>query len=202
MENTSFLQAMQNRYTTKNYNPNKAIASNTIEELKEILRLTPSSINCQPWKFTFIQDTETKKKLSEISWINTQKVIDCDTLVVFSRMDNLDKLEEQIKTELPESAYEYYKNKMKDQAPKDIKIWMAKQVYIALGVFLSACAEMGIDSTPMEGIEPENYDKVLNQTDYATLCAVAIGYRTEDDFNQPSLKPKSRIALNKITTTI
>jgi nitroreductase/dihydropteridine reductase len=202
MENTSFLQAMQNRYTTKNYNPNKKISSDTIEELKEILRLTPSSINCQPWKFTFIQDTETKKKLSEISWINTQKVIDCDTLVVFSRFDNLDKLEKQIETELPESAYDYYKNKMKDQAPEDIKIWMAKQVYIALGVFLSACAEIGIDSTPMEGIEPENYDKVLNQTDYATLCAVAIGYRTEDDFNQPSLKPKSRIALDKIITTI
>jgi nitroreductase/dihydropteridine reductase len=27
-----------------------------------------------------------------------------------------------------------------------------------LGVLLSACADMGIDSTPMEGIEPEKYD--------------------------------------------
>jgi nitroreductase/dihydropteridine reductase len=91
---------------------------------------------------------------------------------------------------------------MKNQSPEDIKIWMGKQVYIALGVFLSACAEMGIDSTPMEGIEPENYDNVLNQTDYTTLCAVAIGYRTKNDYNQPGLKPKSRIALEKIITTI
>jgi nitroreductase/dihydropteridine reductase len=202
MENTSFLQSMQKRYTTKNYDITKKISNDTIKELKEILRLTPSSINCQPWKFTFVQDAETKQKLSKISKINTQKVIDCDTLVVFSRFENLDKLEEQIETELPEKAYDYYKNKMKNQSPEDIKIWMGKQVYIALGVFLSACAEMGIDSTPMEGIEPENYDNVLNQTDYTTLCAVAIGYRTKNDYNQPSLKPKSRIALEKIITTI
>jgi nitroreductase/dihydropteridine reductase len=193
---------MQKRYTTKNYDITKKISNDTIKELKEILRLTPSSINCQPWKFTFVQDAETKQKLSKISKINTQKVIDCDTLVVFSRFENLDKLEEQIETELPEKAYDYYKNKMKNQSPEDIKIWMGKQVYIALGVFLSACAEMGIDSTPMEGIEPENYDNVLNQTDYTTLCAVAIGYRTKNDYNQPSLKPKSRIALEKIITTI
>jgi nitroreductase/dihydropteridine reductase len=202
MENTSFLQSMQKRYTTKSYDITKKISNDTIKELKEILRLTPSSINCQPWKFTFVQDAETKQKLSKISKINTQKVIDCDTLVVFSRFENLDKLEEQIETELPEKAYDYYKNKMKNQSPEDIKIWMGKQVYIALGVFLSACAEMGIDSTPMEGIEPENYDNVLNQTDYTTLCAVAIGYRTKNDYNQPSLKPKSRIALEKIITTI
>jgi len=63
---------------------------------------------------------------------------------------------------------------------------------LALGIFLSACAEMGIDSTPMEGVEPENYDKILNQTDYATLAAVAIGHRGQEDSNQPSKKPKSR----------
>jgi nitroreductase/dihydropteridine reductase len=94
MENTSFLQSMQKRYTTKNYDITKKISNDTIKELKEILRLTPSSINCQPWKFTFVQDAETKQKLSKISKINTQKVIDCDTLVVFSRFENLDKLEE------------------------------------------------------------------------------------------------------------
>jgi nitroreductase/dihydropteridine reductase len=198
----TFLQAMEERYTTKHYDTTKKIPNDTIEELKEILRLTPSSINCQPWKFTFIQDQETKVKLSEFSKMNSQKVLDCDTVVVFSRFENLDKLEEQIERELPATAYDYYKNKMKEQAPEDIKIWMGKQVYIALGVFLSACAEKEIDSTPMEGIEPEKYDKILNQTDYASLCAVCIGYRTADDSNQPSLKPKSRIALEKIITTI
>ena len=61
---------------------------------------------------------------------------------------------------------------------------------------------MGIDATPMEGIEPENYDKILDQTDYATIVAVSIGYRDQEDFNQPSKNPKSRRALQDVIETI
>ena len=61
---------------------------------------------------------------------------------------------------------------------------------------------MGIDSTPMEGIVPEEYDKILSLDEYATLVAVAIGYRDEDDFNQPSKKPKSRMSIEKIIETV
>ncbi|GAL77001.1 oxygen-insensitive NAD(P)H nitroreductase [Nonlabens ulvanivorans] len=61
---------------------------------------------------------------------------------------------------------------------------------------------MGIDATPMEGLEPKNYDKILGQSDYATLVAVAIGYRDQDDFNQPSKNPKSRIALDQVIESI
>ncbi len=51
----NILALIQKRYTAKKYNAHKAIPQEKIEELKEILRLTPSSINIQPWKFTFVQ---------------------------------------------------------------------------------------------------------------------------------------------------
>lgn len=198
----SFLKSMKNRYTTKKYDSNKKIADSQIQELKEILQLSPSSINSQPWKFTFVSDKETKQKLSEVSWLNTNKVLDSDTVVVFGRINDINLFEEQIEKELPEGAVNYYKEFIKPQTEEQIKSWFDRQVYLALGVFLSACAEMGIDSTPMEGVEPENYDKILNQTDYSTLMAVAIGYRDVEDFNQPSKKPKSRRDINKVIKTI
>lgn len=37
---------------------------------------------------------------------------------------------------------------------------MIRQVYLALGVFLSACAAMEIDSTPIEGIIIDEYAKI------------------------------------------
>lgn len=40
----NFLQAMQERYTTKVYDETKKIDEKEITELKEILRLSPSSI--------------------------------------------------------------------------------------------------------------------------------------------------------------
>ena len=134
--------------------------------------------------------------------MNTDKVLDSDTVVVFSRISNLDLFEKQIEHELPEGAVNYYKEFIKPKPEAEIKAWFDKQVYLALGVFLSACAEMGIDATPMEGIEPENYDNILNQTDYATLMAVAIGYRDTEDFNQPSKNPKSRRAFDTVIENI
>jgi nitroreductase len=42
---------------------------------------------------------------------------------------------------------------------------------------------VGVDTCPMEGIEPVNYDKALNlaEAGYATVVACAAGYRAEDD---------------------
>jgi nitroreductase/dihydropteridine reductase len=198
----SFIESMKNRYTTKKYDPTKKIEEGEIQALKEILQLSPSSINSQPWKFTFVSDEEIKRTLSKVSWLNTTKIMDSDTLIVFSRINSIDLFEKQIEQELPKGAVNYYKEFIKPQSDEQIKAWFDRQVYLALGVFLSACAEMGIDATPMEGIEPDNYDKILNQKDYTTLVAVTIGYRDMEDFNQPSKKPKSRRDLNKVIESI
>ena len=198
----SFITLMQQRYTTKKYNASKKIESEKIKELQQVLQLSPSSINSQPWKFIFVSDTDTKQQLSEVSWLNTSKVIESDTVVVFNRINDIELFEKQIEQELPEGAVGYYKEFIKPKPEEEIKAWFDRQVYLALGVFLSACAEMGIDATPMEGIEPKNYDKILNNEGYATLVAVAIGYRDNEDFNQPDRKPKSRLAFNKVIQAI
>ena len=39
--------------------------------------------------------------------------------------------------------------------------WAAHQIYIALGNFLTCAALLGIDTCPMEGIEPAKYDEIL-----------------------------------------
>ncbi|MFS4447069.1 nitroreductase family protein [Maribacter sp. 2307UL18-2] len=198
----SFVKAMQQRYTTKNYDASKKITPKKIEELKEVVRLSPSSINSQPWRFTFVSDKETKERLSKVSWLNTDRILNCDTVVVFSRIDSISRFEEQIERELPKGAVGYYKEFIKPWPESRIKSWFDRQVYLSLGVLLSACANMGIDATPMEGIEPEKYDEILDHNDYAAIVAVAIGHRTEDDFNQPHLKPKSRMDLDRIVETI
>ncbi len=198
----SFITAIQERYTTKKYDASKKIEENTLDQLKEIVRLSPSSINSQPWKFTFVSDEKTKNELAKASFFNDTKVINCDTLVVFSRIDSIAAFEEQIQATLPEGAVGYYNQFIKPLPEAEIKAWFDKQVYLALGVFLSACAAMNIDSTPMEGIEPEKYDAILQSEKHHALVAVAIGYRDVEDANQPQIKPKSRRAKQDVITTI
>lgn len=188
----NILELIQKRYTAKKYNPSKAIPQEKIEALKEILHLAPSSINIQPWKFTFVQNPEIKAKLALVSKHNQEKVNQAPLIVVFSAADDLDAFQKIVDNELPEARRDWY-NQMKASMPEtDLKTWLSQQVYIALGVGLTASAALGLDSTPMEGIEPYKYKAILNLEAFRPLFAMAVGYAAEDDFNRLEVLPKSR----------
>ncbi|MDR2236662.1 MAG: nitroreductase family protein [Chryseobacterium sp.] len=194
----NFLDKMKTRYTVKKYNPQAGISEEQIGELKEILNLSPSSINSQPWNFIFVTHSGLKKQLAEVSYINKEKVLDCSHLIIFQVLRTTEDFEKQIEENLPEGAVNYYRNRVKPKGEAAVKSWLAHQVYLSLGVLLSACADMGIDSTPMEGIEPEQYDALLNNEKYETLFAVAIGVKEETDANQPKFNPKTRLKAEKV----
>ena len=197
-----FLEIAKNRYTTKKYNPNKRIPEEQVNILKEIIRLSPSSINSQPWKFAFVSDGKTKSKLAGASFFNEHKVSAASHIVVFYAIDDIDKFENQIEGKLPPEPVAYYLKNIKPLAEAEIKAWFGHQVYLSLGFFLSACAAMGIDSTPMEGIDKESYDKILHIDGYKPLFAVAIGTRDAGDTNQLHTKPKYRLKQEDIVLSI
>ena len=183
-----FLELAKNRYTTKKYDSSKKVSEENIQKLKEILRLSPSSINSQPWEFIFISEESLKSQLSQASEFNESKIKECSHLIVFTALNNIKKFEKDILAYLPEGNIE-------------IKSWFQKQVYLSLGFFMSACASLGIESTPMEGIDNKKYDEILKLEDYSTLFAVAIGYRDPNYTNQPSITPKSRLDINTVIKT-
>ncbi|NML70705.1 NAD(P)H-dependent oxidoreductase [Chryseobacterium sp. RP-3-3] len=189
----SFLEQMKNRYTVKKYNPQGKISAEQIAELKEILNLSPSSINSQPWNFIFINNSEIKEQLAEASYLNKEKVLESSHVIVFQVMKNPEEFEKQIEENLPEGSVNYYRTMVKPNGEAGVRSWMGHQVYLSLGVLLSACAAMGIDSTPMEGIETDKYDGILKNDSYETLFAVAIGKRADNDSNHPEVTPKIRL---------
>lgn len=197
-----FKTIAEKRYTTKKYDSSRKISNSQIEDLKHILKLSPSSINSQPWLFTFISDEQVKNDLADASFFNAPKIKDASHLVVFSVMDDLNNFEKHVEENLAEGAVKYYKTFVKDQPSENTIQWLTNQVYLSLGFFLAACAAMGIDSTPMEGIEPEKYKDILKIKDQKVLFAVSIGYRHPEDGNQPELIGKSRLDLHKVVQSI
>ncbi len=198
----SFLDIAQKRYTTKKYDSSKKIDEHTIEKLKEILRLSPSSINSQPWKFTFVADEEIKSRLAEFSLGNREKVLDASHIVIFSVVKDAEAFENNKLKLLPEYTTTYYNRVLKPRGDEQIMTWLTSQVYLSLGFFLSATATLGVDSTPMEGINTKEYDAILKDDNYKTLFAVAIGYRDKEDENQPSLNPKFRLDAEDVIRSI
>ena len=101
-------------------------------------------------------------------------------------LDSVARFEQEAPSYISEGGFAFYKQYIKSQGDAHVEAWMGHQVYVALGYFLSACATMGIDSTPMEGILPAEYDKHLPKDGYRTLFAVAIGYRDPTTLTNPT----------------
>ncbi|MFI3295636.1 MAG: nitroreductase family protein [Rikenellaceae bacterium] len=198
----SFLDSISWRYATKVYDPRRYIAPAVIDQLKEILRLSPSSINSQPWHFSFVSDPSLKDQFARASYFNEQKISQCQCLVVFSRVDNVEYFESELLTHLSQGAKDYYESFVKPLPHPQIRTWFANQLYLSLGVLLSGCAVMGIDSTPMEGIDADRYDSLLGLENFRSVVAVALGYRDSRDHNQLIYLPKERFSASAVVSTL
>jgi nitroreductase/dihydropteridine reductase len=85
---------------------------------------------------------------------------------------------------------------------QDTQQWMEKQVYIALGTLLLGAATLEIDATPIEGFDSAVLDETLDLPEQGlkSVVLVALGYRSEDDFNAEL--PKSRLPANELFTSL
>lgn len=187
------LEALHFRYATKAFDPTRKISPETWSALKTSLTLTPSSFGLQPWKFIVVDSVDIREKLKTASWGQSQ-VTDASHLVVLTaRRDltqqDIDKwitrLSEVQST--PLDKLEGYAGMISsfssNMSAADKQAWNTRQVYIALGQLMTAAAVIGIDTCPLEGISPSDYDDILGlkNSEYATAVACALGYRSDDD---------------------
>ena len=81
------LNISKSRYTTKAYDPNRKIPHEQFARLLEILRLTPSSINIQPWHFFIAENTNAKERIAKALVgkyaYNAPKVLDSSHTILF-----------------------------------------------------------------------------------------------------------------------
>jgi nitroreductase len=184
--------ALNWRYAVKKFDAARAIPNPLWNALEEALLLTPSSYGLQPWKFFVIDDPALRAQLRPASWGQAQ-VTEASRFVVFAaRKDfsavDVDRLIARVAEvrNAPIASLEGYRKMMlgllaRPQA--DREAWVAKQVYISLGNFMTAAAALGVDVCPMEGFDPAQYDRILGlpEKGYTALVAAAAGYRSDED---------------------
>ena len=192
MEKTNnFLDSLKWRYATKKFDAEKKVSGENMNEILEAGRLSASSFGLQPWKFVVVENKETRQKLREAGW-NQAQIADASHLVVLCARRNMEKeyIEKFVRKtaeirEIPPESLKGYEEMMigsiKGKSQQDLENWNKKQVYIALGTMLSACALKRIDACPMEGFDNVAFDKILGLGDYTSAAIMAVGYRAEDD---------------------
>lgn len=188
------VDALNWRYATKKFDPARKIPEADWQALEQSLVLSPSSIGLQPWKFFVVTDSAVKAQLVTASYRQVQAA-DCSHFVVFTVRRDIDAAHVdrhiarmmEVRGVSAESLAKFRTmtlgNLERARELGTLDTWQTHQIYIALGQFMASAALLGIDTCPMEGIEPEKYDDILGLLggDYATVVACAAGYRLPED---------------------
>ncbi|HTJ00230.1 MAG TPA: NAD(P)H-dependent oxidoreductase [Dongiaceae bacterium] len=192
--NEQLLAALNWRYATKVFDATKKIPAPVWETLTHSLVLTPTSYGLQPYRFLVIADPAKRAELLPHSW-NQKQVVDASHFVVFTartRMTEADVDRFIARTSnirgIPAATLNAYRGMMLSDVVngprgKAAHEWATRQAYIALGNLMTCAALLGVDTCPMEGLAPAEYDRVLGLAggDYLTVVACALGYRATTD---------------------
>ncbi len=190
----TFSDALLWRYATKKFDPTKKLTQEQVDYLMNAGRLAPTSFGLQPFKILVITDQKTKEQLSPAAF-NQAQIIDSSAVFVLAAnksgltaqdVDSFITLVSQTRG-VPVDTLAGFRQTLLDfstRATTEQQIeWIKKQLYIVLGVMMSAAAMSAIDSCPMEGFNPSEVDKVLGLEALGLTSAVllSVGYRATDD---------------------
>ena len=192
----NFLESQNWRYATKKFNATKKISDSDLDILKEAIRLTSSSYGLQPYKILIIENPETRAKLQPASWGQSQ-ITEASHLIVFANSTKIDSsdIDDFFKNicetrNMPIDPLLGYKDFMtgaiNKKSSEEINIWNQKQTYLALANLMNAAADLKIDTCPMEGFDPAQYNEILglNKLNLNASLVATIGYRSEEDATQ------------------
>ncbi|UNU73447.1 oxygen-insensitive NAD(P)H nitroreductase [Moraxella nasovis] len=204
------------RYTCKAYDPNKPLNDDTIKQLLETLRLSPSSINIQPWRFLVADNATAKVKICQ-SMIgngehNVAKVMNASHVLVLCTKTSLDTRHLDNVLHAEHKAGRFSSNEAMtarkqhcmtylqplQQDPKKLFIWSEQQTFIALGHFLFAAQIAGVAATPIGGFNVQILNDILHLADrhLTSSVIVALGYPSKDEPNQHL--PKARLDADQV----
>jgi nitroreductase len=194
------LDAFHFRHATKSFDPNKKISEDDFRFILETGRLSPSSLGLEPWKFVVVENSELREKIKNTAWGAFGKLPAASHFVILlarTKQDtnyDSDYMKEHF-SYLPEEYIPKFLQRVEEFQKEDFKLldddrflfdWASKQTYIALANMMTAAAQIGIDSCPIEGFNIAKMNNLLDEEGllengrFGISVLVAFGYRAEE----------------------
>lgn len=206
------------RHTAKAFDATRTIAPAHMDQIRSLLRHSASSVNSQPWHFLIAGTEQGKARVAKATQpdfaYNAPKIANASHVVVFCARNDMDEAHLQAllaqeqrdgrfatdEARLGQDKGRRFYTELNRHGPKGLNAWMEKQVYLALGTLLLGAQALDINACPMEGFDSAILDKEfdLAHRGLHSVALVALGYRSEQDFN--AKLPKSRLPEAKVFT--
>ena len=189
----ALLDDLKWRYATKKYDPTKKVVQEDVDKIIEAARLAPTSSGLQQFRVIVITNQELKDKIVPIA-SGQQIVADCSHLLVFVAWDKYttERIDGQYdfitdERELPRGRFGSYTDRLKSlylsQTSDENFVHTARQAYIGFGMAIAQAAELKVDSTPMEGFNPNMLDELLDlrSKGLRSVLLLPLGYRDAEN---------------------
>ena len=196
IDDTSLAQPLLNklqwRYAAKKMNPAKKVPQEKVERILEAARLAPTSSGLQPFEIIVVTDPAVRAKIQPIAW-NQAQITDGSHLLVFAAWDNYTADRINMMFDLTNDqrgfkneGWENYRQMLLSSYPqRDAEVnfqHAARQAYIGMSAALIAAAFEEVDSTPMEGFDPNALDEILGlrARGLRSVAILPLGYRADE----------------------
>ncbi len=166
----SFLENLNWRYATKKYDTAAKLAPEKLDQILEAIRMAPTSSGYQPFDVMVISNPSIREKLRAAA-DNQPQLTEASVVLVIAAWENIhagnlgkvfdnmaevrgasDRLSERRKRTI--ASFEA-------QTAEQNFNHAAQQAFIGLGFGLAAAAELKVDSSPMGGFKPAEFDEIL-----------------------------------------
>lgn len=188
----TFLENLKWRYAVQAFDTEKKVSDEDFDKILEAIHYVPTSAGLQPFHVIIVEDPATRTKIREVGF-DQPKITESSHLLVFCARTDLEKRvgdymevasggdkETREKMAGLENMLSGTVSNFKGDKEK-MQEWAQRQTYIALGFALAACAEMKIDSGPMEGFMPLKVDEILGLPAHMkSVAMMSVGYRSEE----------------------
>lgn len=183
----NLIKDLQWRHACKGMNGAK-VPQEKLDIILEAINLTPTSLGMQAFKVLIIENEQLKQRIYDEA-CQQQPITGCSHLLLFAPYTHisekqLDDYFDLIKRKRnPEKEWmDKYRAKIEGFIKMNeghVAEWLARQVYIALGIACVAAANEKVDSVPIEGFDKEILNRILDlpARNLTSGILLPIGYR-------------------------
>lgn len=169
-----------------------------LQNIFELVQLSPSAWNLQPWRFHVVTDVNLKKKLEEAAYGQKQVTSAPAVIVVTSDMEDVlinigDTVHPGLSEEQKQEEVANLSAFFNGMSVEDRGQWGLNQTNIAFGILMTAVQGYRYASNPMLGFDQDKVRDLLNLPKHVQFAGILpIGKPDGEGY------PHHRFALEKI----
>jgi len=197
-----FNDIVQHRRSVKQYDTGHAISDQTLAEIFERVRLSPSSFNLQHWHFIVVRGDDVQQRLRKCAMDQAQVEEASAAIVVVGRANAHERVEE-IYAEAPAEVRErmvpmitgFYKDK-----PRLCRDEAIRSASLAAMTLMYAAYDRGYATGPMIGFDPDAVAREVGLSDHEIPVMLIVIGRQVGDMRPRSFRyPVDRfVTLNRL----